>query len=82
MVPSIAQLVERWTVEVFVAIHRSLVQIRLEGSLFALVLVIVWGSILTFMALDGQNRSTCSCAILFTLYPVSWNQCEELLYRL
>ena len=32
MYPSIAQLVERWTVEVTsVEIHRSLVQIRLEG---------------------------------------------------
>ena len=33
MCPSIAQLVERWTV-VEVVIHRSLVQIRLEGFLF------------------------------------------------
>ena len=33
MVPSIAQLVERWTVEVIV-IHRSLVRIRLEGVEF------------------------------------------------
>ena len=45
VVPSIAQLVERWTVEV-VVIHRSLVQIRLEGSnlfffLFFLVLSVV-----------------------------------------
>ena len=33
--PSIAQLVERWTVEVvLVDIHRSLVQIRLEGHIF------------------------------------------------
>lgn len=29
--PSIAQLVERWTVEVQIDIHRSLVQLRLEG---------------------------------------------------
>ena len=36
MYPSIAQLVERWTVEVktFIEIHRSLVQIRLEGNFF------------------------------------------------
>ena len=33
MVPSIAQLVERWTVEEIV-IHRSLVRIRLEGLFF------------------------------------------------
>ena len=33
MTPSIAQLVERWTVVVMISdIHRSLVQIRLEGS--------------------------------------------------
>ena len=31
--PSIAQLVERWTVEVM-EIHRSLVRIRLEGLFF------------------------------------------------
>ena len=31
--PSIAQLVERWTVEVkLIDIHRSLVQIRLDGK--------------------------------------------------
>ena len=29
--PSIAQLVERWTVEDQTDIHRSLVQLRLEG---------------------------------------------------
>ena len=32
-IPSIAQLVERWTVDV-TAIHRSLVQIRFEGNAF------------------------------------------------
>ena len=32
--PSIAQLVERWTVEELTAIHRSLVQIRFEGNIF------------------------------------------------
>ncbi len=31
--PSVAQLVERWTVEV-IEIHRSLVQIRSEGENF------------------------------------------------
>ena len=30
-IPSIAQLVERWTVAGIIVIHRSLVQIRLEG---------------------------------------------------
>ena len=34
--PLIAQLVKRWTVEVFSEIHRSLVRLRLEG-LFSLV---------------------------------------------
>ena len=37
--PSIAQLVERWTVEV-VVIHRSLVRIRLEGLSFFFHLVL------------------------------------------
>ena len=37
--PSIAQLVERWTVVVKVTvIHRSLVQIRFEGVIFVLML--------------------------------------------
>jgi hypothetical protein len=37
--PSIAQLVERWTVVVRVTvIHRSLVQIRFEGVIFVLML--------------------------------------------
>ena len=35
LIPSIAQLVERWTVEFIQVIHRSLVQIRLEGFIYS-----------------------------------------------
>ena len=44
-VPTIAQLVERWTVVAQVVkqaadIHRSLVQIRLEGDIFGIALAV------------------------------------------
>ena len=40
--PSIAQLVERWTVVQMTVIHRSLVRLRFEGRLLLSILSIYW----------------------------------------